>query len=368
MLTVVFRTDASYDIGSGHVMRCLTLASLLTDKGVECHFICRELAGNLIQYIKDIGFDVHTLSLSSDPVDLSMTGNTELEHAAWLGVTWQDDVHQSIDVIQKLTPDWVIVDHYALDDRWESCIRNSCSKIGVIDDLHDRVHNCDLLIDQTLGLTADVYSGLVPESCTLLVGAEYAMLRAEFGKLRKASLDRRDQSPSVKTILVNMGGVDKDNVTGRVLEGIELSSLPDNCEITVVLGSASPHVANVTAQALQSRRRTTILVNVSNMAELMSMADLAIGASGSTTWERCCLGLPSIMVVLAENQRYIAKQLSEKNIAEVVFNIEADFEQKIAEQISLFTSEKLSFFSHMSRQVTEGSGGDMVASYIYSQG
>jgi UDP-2,4-diacetamido-2,4,6-trideoxy-beta-L-altropyranose hydrolase len=368
MLVVVFRVDASFEIGSGHVMRCLSLANALRQLGVGCFFICREHPGNLIEHIRQQGFEVYTLPIVDGfKQDKGSVGSSIPIHSEWLGSTWQNDAVASLALLNDLKPSWVFVDHYALDERWESFVRPSCRFLGVMDDLHDRPHNCDLLVDQTLGLTSEIYSSLVPVSCETLVGAEYALLRPEFQVLRKASIARRDSSPMLKHIFVNLGGVDKNNVTCRVLEGIEQSVLPNDCKVTVVMGVTSQHVNQVKTMAGSCRMNVSVLVGANNMAELMSAADIAIGAAGSTTWERCCLGLPSIMVVLAENQRDIAKQLSNRGIADVVFNINTDFENDIANALNCLTPKKLDLLSHASRRVTDGGGAAFVAARIFNK-
>ncbi|WP_261845152.1 UDP-2,4-diacetamido-2,4,6-trideoxy-beta-L-altropyranose hydrolase [Aliamphritea ceti] len=367
MLVIAFRVDASIDIGSGHVMRCLTLANALRQLGAECVFICREHPGNLIEHIRKYDFEVYTLPVVDvEPSNESVEAFRSI-HSDWLGSTWMHDATASLALLNGLKPHWFIVDHYALDEQWESFVRPYCSYLGVIDDLHDRHHNCDLLVDQTLGLTPDIYAPLVPTSCDVLTGAIYALLRPEFKEYRLESIKRRDASPKLKHIFVNLGGVDKNNITSRVLSGIDQSVLLNDCKITVVMGATSQNVEQVKAKAEALRMDVTVLVGANNMAELMSEADLAIGAAGSTTWERCCLGLPSIMVVLAENQRDIAEQLSNRSIADVVFNINTDFENNIASALNRFTPEKLDLLSHASRRVTDGGGATFVAARIFNK-
>tara|TARA_R110001583_G_scaffold127562_1_gene279208 strand:+ start:12341 stop:13450 length:1110 start_codon:yes stop_codon:yes gene_type:complete len=361
MLNVVFRADASIEIGSGHVMRCLTLADQLQRAGAECQFICRGHSGNLMEYIRSKGYKVHSLPVVRATTPLE--NNESTTHAHWLGSTWQEDAAQCAAVLIGLTPDWLIVDHYALDLAWETSLRAHCKHLGAIDDLADRRHIAELLIDQSLDRSAAEYHGLVPDSCTLLTGSHYALLRPEFSQWRQASLKRRT-NPSVENVLVNLGGVDKDNITGRVITGLEGSSLDNSCQITVVMGGTAPHLKTVTRQALTSRFDIDVKVGVSNMAELMANADLAIGAAGSTTWERCCLGLPSIMIVLADNQRFIALRLQERQIAKIVNSVSDDFESTLAAHIDTLDTDMLRSMSEISRTVTDGSGVASVATLI----
>jgi UDP-2,4-diacetamido-2,4,6-trideoxy-beta-L-altropyranose hydrolase len=193
-------------------------------------------------------------------------------------------------------------------------MRASCRRLLVIDDLADRPHDCDLLLDQNLGRRAEEYRELLPPGAQTLIGPHYALLRPEFAALRAESLARREH-PHLRHLLITMGGVDKDNATGAVLAALDDCNLPTDLRITVVLGPHAPWLAQVQARAAAMSRPTRVLAGVSNMARLMADADLAIGAAGSTSWERCCLGLPTILLVLAENQRLIAQSLAQAGLA-----------------------------------------------------
>lgn len=314
-MNIIFRVDASIQIGTGHVMRCLTLADTLKQQGAGCYFICREHPGNLIAGIKQRGHHVYALPYT-EQVQNNKQINTEseLDHAAWLGATQEEDANLCIALIEPLQPDWLIVDHYAIDKRWESKLRPYCKHIMVIDDLADRHHDCDLLLDQTFGRDSEDYKPLVPDHCELLCGAQYALLRPEFAEWRDYSLKRRANG-QIEHLLINLGGVDKDNITTQILKSLTTSALPERSRITVVMGATAPWIAAVKQQAKIMPWQTDVKVGVNNMAELMTNSDLAIGAAGATSWERCCLGLPTIMVVLADNQIGAAKALSDVNAA-----------------------------------------------------
>jgi UDP-2,4-diacetamido-2,4,6-trideoxy-beta-L-altropyranose hydrolase len=295
---VVFRVDASNQIGIGHVMRCITLAEVLSKAGTKCLFLSRLFTGNLVDLVRGKGYEVITLPL---PETAQVHVDGEPSHSHWRGVSVEVDAQQTKEAIAGLVVDWLVVDHYGLWKPWEIEMRAHCRNIFVIDDLADREHDCDLLLDQNSGRASKDYIKLVNSSATLLIGPCYAMLRPEFSSLRTESLSRRFR-PEFKRLLVTMGGVDKENFTGRVLDALMSAALPGNMRITVVMGLHAPWVTEVRAQALTMTRPTEVLVGVSNMARLMTDCDLAIGAAGSTTWERCCLGLPTIQLVLAENQ------------------------------------------------------------------
>lgn len=300
---IVFRVDASIKIGTGHVMRCLTLANALGEIGYECVFVCREHPGNLIAHITAQGFRVEPLPR---PAVQPEAGDSP--YAPWLGANWQTDAAQTRAAIGEATASWLIVDHYALDNRWEAALHGSCDHLMVIDDLADRPHACDLLLDQNLGREEADYAKLVDKTTALMIGPRYALLRPEFAALRPFSIERRSR-PQLKTLLITMGGVDRHNITGQVLDALKRCDLPKDLKIQVVMGQHAPMLSEVKHQAQTMPWSTEVLVNVSNMAQMMAESDLAIGAAGSTSWERCCLGLPSITVILADNQVEAAQAL-----------------------------------------------------------
>ena len=309
-MKIVFRTDAGIRMGIGHVMRCLTLADELATNGAESHFICRQHPGHLIDYISAKGHATHILPIQSET-------DKRLAHSTWLGSTQERDFQACAPIVNSLKPAWVVVDHYALDEEWENKILASSARIMVIDDLVDRAHRCHILLDQTFGRTAEVYRGLVPEKCTLLCGSRYALLRPEFRKIRFYSLTRR-VPPKLNQILITLGGVDKTNATSEVLTALQDSQLHPNTKIVVVMGPNAPWRAKVEILAKTMQWSTSVCVGANNMAELMAESDLAIGAAGVTTWERCCLGLPTIMLVVAENQNDIAIAVEKSGAAKVI--------------------------------------------------
>ena len=220
-------------------------------------------------------------------------------------------------ILAAIRPDLLIVDHYALDVRWERALAPYYRHLMVIDDLADRSHDCDLLLDQTFGREVTDYRAFVPDDCHLLCGAQYALLRPEFVTMRPYSLQRRAQ-PVLRELLVSMGGVDQNNVTRQILQALDASPLPADCRITVVMGATAPWLDDVRNQALSLSRPVRVLVGVSDMAQLMADSDLAIGAAGATSWERCCLGVPTLMLILAENQRKIAEGLHRAKAAQLI--------------------------------------------------
>lgn len=353
VMNVVFRCDASIQIGTGHVMRCLTLADELTHQGAKCHFICREHEGNLIDFIAQKGYEVYKIGTNN-----SIQNDTEptLFHSEWLGTSQAEDATQTIDIVSAIQPQWLVIDHYALNNYWEQKLRSYCESILVIDDLADRKHDCEILLDQTFGRNKQDYQHLVPDHCKVLCGTTYALLRPEFSEWRQHSLERRKNNV-LERVLVNLGGVDKDNLTSKILDSLKQAPLSDSCKITVVMGSTSPWISTVIEKAEQLPWSTEVKTGVSNMAELMANSDLAIGAAGSTSWERCCLGLPTIMLVIADNQMDVANSLNAINAVKVVLSNHS-LTQVIHEYLSelIQLPEELKAMSQSSADVLDGCG------------
>lgn len=298
-MNIVFRVDSSAQVGSGHLMRCLTLADQLHKKykGAKIYFIARMLGGNLNQLIENNGYE--WLKLPSMEADENLTG-----YEKWLTVQQDVDAQQTAEKLQMLGQvDLLVVDSYALDEKWENVVRAYAKKIMVIDDLANRRHNCDILLDQNY--YADMgqrYEGLVPKICEMRIGPSYALLREEFYELKK-KLIKRDGS--IKNIFIFFGGSDLTNETMKALKAIEMLHWTD-LEVNVVVGGSNRHKADIEVYC-RNKANIHYFCQVDNIAELMNQADLAIGAGGTTTWERCFLKLPSIVVAIAENQVKIAE-------------------------------------------------------------
>lgn len=287
-------------------------------------------------------------------------------HSHWLGTDWATDAQNTQQALSAYTGsqpvDWLVVDHYALEARWEEALRPQAKRIMVIDDLADRSHACNLLLDQTFGRQAADYMSFVTEDCVLLCGSQYALLRPEFIALREYSLKRRAQ-PALKELLINMGGVDKDNFTAAVLRAIQHCSLPEDCKLTVVMGQTAPWLKDVQDLSNEIPRPTQVLVGVDNMAQLMANSDLAIGAAGATSWERCCLGLPSISLLLAENQKFIMANLVNSGS---IISVDAHFLNSELNSIITFciNNDNLHKLSLHSSLIVDGQGVNRAIKYL----
>lgn len=361
-MNVAFRTDASLAIGTGHVMRCLTLADALSQHDVESVFLTRDHTGNLHSAVESRGHRV--LSLGSAAPILHHEPNTGHEH--WLGVSLEQDINDTAAFLSHFHTDWLVVDHYALDESWEQALAPLCKRLMAIDDLANRNHDADLLLDQNLGTTPAQYKPKVPDRCKMLLGPQYGLLRPEFAALRCESLSRRRQG-RLSTILITMGGVDIDNTTGMVLDSLRSWASTMPIVVTIVMGQHAPWREQIKATAAALPFPTAVLVNPQNMAELMRDADLAIGAAGGTSWERCCLGLPTLQVVIAENQRRIAAALRDAGAARSLER--PDIPSALIDSVVFLAThpKELLAMSGAAALVSDGRGADRVAQHLLGE-
>lgn len=354
-MNVVFRVDAGLHIGTGHVMRCLTLAQLAVQQGARCHFVMSDCPGHLAQAVQAAGHDITLLPPGDIP------NENYCSHAEWLPRHWHQDAMLTLAVVQACACDWIVVDHYGLDAQWEHAVAAGGTKLLAIDDLADRRHVSDVLVDQTYGRDADTYRSWVPATCKILAGSRFAMLRQEFAAGRHDAMARRQTfDQNAPRVLVTMGGVDACNIAGRVLQLLADSQLPDTTHITVLVGGNNPWQDDVARFATHARMTVELRVDATNVAQIMADSDIAIGAGGTTSWERCCLGLPSVLIVLADNQRFVAQRLGAAGAAEVIGNIES-LDDALGQGVQRLLSR--SYYFEMSRAaaaIVDGQGAGRV--------
>lgn len=297
-MNIVIRVDSSVLIGSGHLMRCLTLAEQIKSQmQARIIFISRDLEKNMNYLVEKQGFELYVLPKKTD--NNQLTG-----YEQWLTVTQQEDAEEVNVFLQNQQVDLLIIDSYAIDYKWENIVRPIVKKIMVIDDLANRKHVCDILLDQNYYPDANLrYEGLVPKNCKRLLGLEYVLLREEF-YVAKRTLRKR--TGAIKNILVFFGGSDPNNETGKTLEAL-LQLKTNDIAINVVVGASNPHKDSL--RLICEENNFNYLCQVSNMAQLIAEADLAIGAGGTAIWERCFLELPTVIVCIADNQEYVLENL-----------------------------------------------------------
>jgi len=307
-MQVVFRTDASNVIGSGHVMRCLALAEDLKCNGADIVFICREHRDNMCALIESYGHKVYRLPAPEQDLVSADGGG----HSHWLGVPLSKDAEETTATISQLSKpiDWLVVDHYSIDSRWESILRPAVRRIMVVDDLADRPHTCDVLLDQNLYSEMQLrYDPFLPNQCIRLLGPDFAMLRKEFLNAREMLKPR---SGTIRNILVSFGGSDTLRTTIIALKMIAGSRVPD-IHVDVAVGPQFTFLDELDAICAK-HSHWELHINTSQLAQLMAKSDLAFGGGGITTWERCCLGLPCILIAQAFNQIAIAKAVHAANV------------------------------------------------------
>jgi UDP-2,4-diacetamido-2,4,6-trideoxy-beta-L-altropyranose hydrolase len=356
-MQIVFRVDSSFQIGSGHVSRCLTLAEKLRENGANIEFICRDLPGNFIQFIENKNYFVHKLPC---PTHFEEAGLTV--HQCWLGETLENDLH-TVKNILKAGPklDWLIVDHYAIDKYWEQEVSSCANHIMVIDDLADRFHYCDLLLDQNYYVDAEHrYKNLV--DCPMLLGPAFALLRPEFASMRAQM--RRQYLEKIKRVFIFFGGMDATNETTKTLNALAHLNLSDVI-VDVVIGNSHRHQQSIKDFCEQHHFNSH--VNVNNMAELMMAADICIGAGGSSTWERSSLGLPSLVISIAENQLKLAEDASRLGLIHYLGYSDQVSETKIANEFQQVIANPF-YLKEMSLRclnTVDGLGCDKVVKHIY---
>ncbi len=344
-------------------MRCKTLADVLRSRGVEVRFVCREHRGNLMRVLRDAGYTVSRLPSPGDGCEALPQHD---DYAAWLGVEQSVDADQTIEALGDFKPDWLVVDHYGLDASWESRLRPHVRRIFAIDDLANRPHDCDLLLDQNWfgEETERRYDNLVAKGCRRLLGPLYALLQPVFSQLRKC-LPPRDGT--VQRALVFFGGVDSANQTTKALQAL---SVPDLSDIVadIVIGNANSNALEIEKLAA-ARPKTSLHRQLQSLAGLMARADLMLGAGGATTWERCCLGLPSIVVVAAENQRRFTAVLAEQGVQHclgMAARVEAADWAVAVRELRKAPARARAYASAASR-MTDGMGACRVATVMQEQ-
>jgi UDP-2,4-diacetamido-2,4,6-trideoxy-beta-L-altropyranose hydrolase len=349
-VTIAFRVDSAPEIGIGHVMRCLTLANVLSGAGHICRFIARAHAGHSCALVTAAGHELHLLPRREGAVLTAETGT-------WLGADLETDALETVAAIAGVNLDWLIVDHYAVDAGWHGIVRQQSKRLMVIDDLANRTLNCDLVLDQTFGRDKADYAPLVPQGGVILAGSSYALLRPEFVALRQVSLLRR-KGGTVRQILVSMGGSDLANDTGWVLEALASVAAIQDVHVDVVLGAAAPNIGPVKDLLSRLPIRSSLSVGVTDMARRMAEADLAIGAAGSSAWERCCLGVPSVTLVTAGNQKLAAGKLVSAG-ATIVVEQDAG---SLASSLSAVVTDRLrlSEMSDSASLICDGNGTERV--------
>lgn len=357
-MNIVFRVDSSNIIGSGHVMRCLSLADELKFRKNSVLFICNNEDGNLNNIIKKKGYQVIEIASENSSIKnhalIDQSRNTVINN----------DAHQTKLIIKDKKVDWLIVDHYFLDENWESELKKYVNAIFVIDDLANRRHDCDLLLDQNwFGIeTKHRYDEYTNESTISLLGPNYAILSKDFRSIKK---NKRKHNGFINQILIFMGAVDSKRQTREALLALCNEDL-SNISVDVVIGSSNKDKDQIINIA-SNRKKTKIYNVVPSLSELMQKADLILCAGGSTTWERCFMGLPAIVFIASENQNKLTRQLAKDNahiLLESSTQINSqDWYLNISELVK--DNVKLRKMSAIGENFVDGRGSYRILSHLY---
>jgi UDP-2,4-diacetamido-2,4,6-trideoxy-beta-L-altropyranose hydrolase len=360
--SVAIRVDSGTHIGGGHLLRCLTLAHELRRLGAKVRFVSREHPGHLLSLLDDSGYIVHRL-----PV-VQPGESTRTDHVAWLGVAQEQDAIDTLEVLRGKHIDWLIVDHYAIGVEWERRVGDVVSgNLMVIDDLADRAHEAALLLDQNYfgSETASRYNQRIPAHCERLLGPRYALLQPGYKRLRESLAHH---SGAVKRILVYFGTHDPTHATLKVLQALnrpEFLALA----IDVVVGN-NPVLRDAVRAAAREQPGIIVHEALPSLAQLLAGADLAIGAGGATTWERACLGVPTVVATIADNQVGLASALAAEGFIALVgrsISMSSHSWYVVLRQL-LSTPERRSALSNRSRQLTDGHGAARVARRLVGGG
>lgn len=332
----VFRCDASREIGGGHIQRCLVLADALAECGWTSRFLTRAASVDTVPRLELSGHEV----VAADTPD--------------------PDDPTALAAIAKEGCDLLVVDHYRIDADYEAACRRFARNIMVIDDLADRPHDCDLLLDQTLGRVVENYRPYVSDDCRFLLGPGFALLRGQFASARERALRRRSAA-SLRRVLVGFGAADGRGLSSIALHGLFASRL--GLKVDIVIGAIAPALPAVRELAAREPEKVRVHVGVDNVAELMTRADLAIGACGSMSWERCCVGLPALGIVTSENQKLLASELESAGAIELLGLADTVTSQDISDHlVRLYEQpDALLRMSQESRGLCDGRGAARVA-------
>ena len=309
--------------------------------------MCTSDVGNLNALVSSHGFAVCSLPVFP---------NETRTHSEQLLSLWREDALATIQALQTLKPvDWLILDHYGLDQQWEQELRPHVGQLMVIDDLANRAHACDILLDQNPGRLAEDYAHWVPSNCKVLTGPSFAMLREDITD-HHPKTGFNAASNDIANILISLGGVDSDNITGQVLQALQSFKPAKPLAIQVVMGPNAPWIDSVKSQSAAMYFPTRVLQNPGNFADLMCEQTLAIGAAGSSALERCYLRLASINLVLAANQRLSATALHAAGAC-VLLEMTPGWQDYLLDHLAgLLKTDQLMAMQQACSEITDGQG------------
>ncbi len=336
---IVFRADGNSDIGLGHLMRCLTLAELFCSSGFRILFICLKVSDFIGSVMSSKNYQLKEIE---GTFDCSF-----------------EDAKRSIKAIENINVELLVVDHYSLDSRWENDLLDNVGKIMVIDDLANRRHHCNYLLDSSYGRLPDDYLKISNPNCKLILGVDYCLLRPDFYDLRQASIKKRKGTTEIQSVLINFGGTDSQNLSIETFFHLVESSYQG--DVHILISSSSQYLQEL----ISAEKRFTNLnlhIDEQQVAELMLNVDVAIGSVGTSSWERCCMGLPTIGVIVASNQNNIAQQLAK--IGAMILSSREELRKNIDVLLSEIDLMRWHKVSNQAFKICDGLGALRVANAV----
>lgn len=324
MLNIIFRVDSSNLIGTGHIFRCLNLANIIENANIE--FIFKDFENNSSHICKN-KYKVHLIKPSQ-------SSNVNLNINSWLGDTQINDAKKIIKIIKNKKIDWLFIDHYNIHKEWEDYIRPYVKKIFVIDDYTNRPHNCDILLNQQIENDKSfLYKNLLPLNCKLLLGRKYILLKKEYINSSKLIVPIKN----LKRINIFMGGGDPSNETLKIMKICnKLNKKLNNPFIFDVIVGSSNKNKKIIKEYCKNKNEFNFYFNINYMEKVFSQADLAIGACGGTTYERCIMRLPSLILCIADNQKTVLQKFIDSKVINYIGNISTDYTNKLINNILFF--------------------------------
>ena len=325
MLNIVFRVDSSDIIGTGHVIRCLNLADYYENYNIE--FICKDLPYNLIENISK-KYKVNIIKLQDNS---KINSNIN----SWLGEPWENDCKKTIDIIKKKNIDWIVIDHYNIDHKWENMIKPYVKNIMVIDDYTNRKHNCNILLNQQVdyNLGKKLYKNTINENCKLLLGNKYIIFNKKFFGI----LDKIQRKKKINRINIFMGGSDPDNITLKIIEiCVNINKNLENKIIFDVIIGKSNKYKEIIKKKCNNLQNFNYYYDLPFIGNILLKADLCIGAAGGTSYERCLLRIPSLIILTADNQFTVINKFIEANVCDFIGTFKDNFKENILKKINYY--------------------------------
>ena len=354
-MLIIFRVDSSKEIGSGHLYRCLNLANSLTVSGFNCFFLINKKNNEISKLIKSNGHSLKFLSIKDEIVKSKKID----DHKRWLKHTWQDDAKATIDILKKNFTCLVVVDHYSLDYKWERQIKRHTRKIMVIDDLDNRKHECDILLDHNYRSNNYAYKkNIINNSCKKLLGLDYLIINKEYRNNKK-----RFTRGYIKNILIFFGGSDSENLTKLIVEKlIKLDSRKYN--VSIIIGINNNKIKSI-EKLTKNLNNFQCYKSQPNLASILKKNDLVIGALGMNLWERLCVGVPSVVISKGIDQKIFAKKLADKKCISLLGHFNEISENKLELKLKKILKTKISQSMTSNLQsMVDGFGTDRVANEI----